>query len=184
MRFNRGDDSEKHANDIIAEYKKNLSEIKPVSIQELIFSRFNDPKTSVENYLDSFKERTGIKKYLNEVNEELNKQANSPDSLLDIPEIKESIDLALNSNQFDRTVDFLNKLQDVVSNDSRIPEDLKGVTMDAKLIDYIKSKIYDKESEINYSDSLKMQDVSNLNSDQKNMSYFDFDSSRKENERT
>ena len=192
MRFNRADYFGNDVSEIMNKYKENLSRnSKPVNIQELIASRFYDPKIAVEEYLDSFRERTGIKDYLKEINAELENGGNektakySPDSLVDIPEIKESIDEALNKKQFERAVDFLNKLQDAVANDIRVPEDLKGVTMDAKLVDYIRSRIGNSDEEdVDYSNSLSETEVSDFNKDQKNMSYFDFDSTRKENEYT
>jgi len=156
-----------------------------IDLQDFVSNRFYNPKLGVEEYLDNFRERTGLKDYLNQVNSILNEENNTkkandenkePESLIDIPEIKESIDKIITSRHYVKTIDILNKLQNIVINDPKVPDGLKGVTMDAKLINYIKSNIQSEEQNIDYFNNLKPKDIMDTSSDQREMAYFNFDS--------
>lgn len=188
MKRTRLDYFENTDNSIEANYETNLSIIDTGDISGLIASRFSDPKVGVEEYLDSFRERAGLKDYLKQINAELDKEDNIKvaqqplNSILDIPEIKESIDLVLKSGEFNRAVDLLNKLQETVQYDDRVPEDLKGVSQDAELVEYIKSNIDKNMDKINYMEALKSRESPTLYSDQRNTSYFNFDGSKVYNE--
>jgi len=186
MKTTRVDYYESFENELESNYKSNLANTNNndlKDIRELISSRFSDPKMAVETYLDSFRDRTGLKGYLNQINAELNDTENtkiatqeSVESLIDIPEIKESIDLSLQRNDFQRTVDFIVKLQNAVNNDGRIPEDLKGVSMDSKLIDYISKRINKDYENVDYNSILNTRESPDIYSDQKNSLYFNFES--------
>jgi len=187
MKLTRLDYFENSENNIEANYEKNLQTINTGDISGLIANRFSDPKVGVEEYLESFRERAGLKDYIKQVNAELEMQEESVkvaqqaiNSILDVPEIKEAIDAILASGEFERTVDILNKLEEAVKYDDRVPEDLKGITQDAELIEYISSKLNQNQDKINYMEALQPRDAPNLYSDQKNMSYFNFDGSSKE----
>jgi len=174
-------------NNIESNYKTNLSIVNTEDFSKLITSRFSDPKVGIKEYLNSFRERAGLKDYLKQINAELENQEeniktaqNEINSILDIPDIKSSIDSVLAKGEFNRTIDLLNKLQEAVKYDDRIPEDLKGVTQDAELVNYIKSKIDQNINKINYMEALQSKEPPSLYSDQKNMSYFNFDGNSKE----
>lgn len=178
----------------MSKYKENLAkQSTPIDIKGLIANRFSDPKQAVSEYLNSFQDRTGLKHYLNQVNAQLEESENTKtaaieeavelnneapkdiQSILELEDIKNSIDGALGRKEFSRTVDLLNKLQDVVNNDPRVPDDMKGVTMDSELVDYIKSKINPDDEDIDYNHILKNREVPITNSDP-SKAYFNFDS--------
>jgi hypothetical protein len=200
MKFNRLDSDESFENEITNNYDKNINKISyPVNnIQDLLFNNFTSSKNGIAEYLESFRKRTGLNDYINQINAEIEKSEDNkktaqviddneeykgdPESLVEIPEVKSSIDNVLASGEYNRTIDIINKLQDLVNNDPKIPEDLKGVTMDAQLIDYISSKIEQNDENIDYNSALKSKDNQNINSDQRNISYFNFES-KEESER-
>lgn len=109
---------------------------------------YSQQKMSVQEYVDTLVNRAGMRDYIQMINSELNSsnkkeaqtQANIT-SVLDIAEIKEAIDSALDRKTFTSQTPLLAELQTLVKNDSRIPEELKDVMGDKKLREYLNSKL-------------------------------------------
>jgi len=197
MRFTRTDYHEHVEDDseIQKDFEKRLAaleENRGDDISNYIQARFSDPKLAIKSTVDDLARRTGLVAYINMVNAELEGKTKTaedesdestderqePKSLLDIPKIKGELDNALVSNKEKNYIDILNILQDLVSVDDDIPEDLKGVFTDKRLIDYIKQRKDDGAEAIDYSGLNGKKHIEDPNtSNPTSSSYFNFNTS-------
>ncbi|HUV85243.1 MAG TPA: hypothetical protein VMV86_05990, partial [Methanosarcinales archaeon] len=77
-----------------------------------------------------------------------------------------------------------NKLQDLISVDDNIPEDLKSVYNDKKLIEYIKQHAESQDNssnEIDYLSGIRTKEQDNPDADQRGQNYFHFTPDEHEN---
>ena len=115
---------------------------------------YSQKKMSVQEYVDTMINRAGMKDYIQMVNSELDssnkKQAQTQPnitSVLDIAEIKEAIDSAIDRRTFTSQTPLLAELQTLVKTDARVPEELKDVMGDKKLKEYLNSKLGNENQE-------------------------------------
>lgn len=179
MNYSRFDYSGSTADEIFKNYNENLKSNTDgqLNISELISAKYNNSKGSTQVYLDDLKKRTGLTEYLNK-----RKASQKYQSLIDVPKIKDSVDKAILNKQFDNAVNLLNSLQGIVSMDPDISEDLKGVFMDVRLVDYV-GKGIDKirpSSDIDY--TLRPRENADIKT-QTNTPYFNFTQNEYEQQR-
>ncbi len=140
-------------------------------------------KTAFQDMVDNLARRAGLKQYIQLINDEVNgiqstaKDSERLESLLEIQEVKDEIDKALENNKFDSYVNLLNELSKEIKGNDKIPEYLKNVFGDKKLKEYVSKHILakDKEKE-DYSIKLNPKKNTIESTDDKNKPYFSFDS--------
>jgi hypothetical protein len=172
--------------EVFEEYKKKEATVSNEQystdyVTDYIKGRFGDQKTAVEKTVNDLAKRTGLMEYIKKVNAALEA---SPDSLLDIPEIKEAIDSVLITEKDRSYIDICNKLQKLVDVDDRIPEGLKSVFNDKKLIEYVQQRAdskKDKNNEIDYLSGIRTKEQDNPAADQRGQNYFHFTPDEHEN---
>lgn len=139
-------------------------------------------KNSVQEVVNELTQRTGLSEYVNIVNSKLKEndriksaqqqqvaqEQQQYNSLIDIPYIKEEIDKAIQSKSYPNYILLLNDLKLKVKTDHEIPEQLKNVMGDDKLLDYLKQHmpIYSEKTDYSLSndqDTMDSEQTSNNN---------------------
>ncbi len=145
-------------------------------------------RASIKDKVNELIKRTGLADYVTQIQANLESNSktaqatpqpivNSPQSLLDIPFIKETLDKSLAKKIYVKYVDLLNDLKKAVVVDKQVPEHMKDVYGDKKLVDYVKKQFPETaDGKKNY-EMLGVKD--NLDSEAKDptsQSYFSFTS--------
>jgi len=170
MRFSRYYEKEeiRDNSDIASSFNKYLNE-----------SSASDKLNTVEGIVEDLAKRTGLTQYINLINAELNNKIaedkNSQDSLLDIKEVKDAVDEAIQMKHYNSSVNLLKKLEEQIKFNSNVPEHLKNVFSDKKLKEYIENEINQNKKEDHNKIDLLLKD--NLDSQQQDHEpYFNFTS--------
>lgn len=170
MRFSRYYEKEeiRDNSDIASSFNKYLNE----------FSA-SDKLNTVEGIVEDLAKRTGLTQYINLINAELNNKIaedkNLQDSLLDIKEVKDAVDEAIQMNHYNSSVNLLKKLEEQIKFNSNVPEHLKNVFSDKKLKEYIENEINQNKKDDHNKIDLLLKD--NLDSQQQDHEpYFNFTS--------
>jgi len=152
------------------------------SFERRINAHYNDNRQSVQEYVNTLIDKAGMTEYIKQVNSELetsNKKqaAEKIKSILDIPDIKDAIDEALDNKRYLKPILLLVQLQELVKSDSRIPENLKDVIGNKDVRDYIVKKMGYKDSEdVKYELGKNNESLTNSSDkDNSNSSYFSFE---------
>jgi hypothetical protein len=103
----------------------------------------NEKPNTVEGMVKDLAKRTGLEDYIKIVNAQLEEP--KINSLLDIAEVKEAVDKAIQGKFYSNTVNLLKKLEEQIKHNTKIPEYLKNVFSDNKLKDYVEKFIQSQE---------------------------------------
>ena len=171
MRFSRYYEKEeiRDNSDIASSFDKYLNE-------SLASNKLN----TVEGMVEDLAKRTGLTQYINLINAELNNKIAEDknndgiqDSLLDIKEVKDAVDEAIQMKHYNSSVNLLKKLEEQVKFNANVPEYLKNVFSDKRLKEYIESKINQNKKDEHNKIDLLLKD--NLESQQQDHEpYFNF----------
>lgn len=107
---------------------------------------YSQPKMSVQEYVDLMINKAGMREYIQMVNSELDspqkKEAgNKIKSILEIPDIKNAIDKAIDTRKYSNPTPLLASLESMVKTDSNIPEEMKNVMGNEELRKYIEDRM-------------------------------------------
>lgn len=136
-------------------------------------------RAAIKEKVNELIKRTGLNEYVNQIqaNLDANKKIAQINSLLDIPYIKDTVDKSLAKNVYVKYIDLLNDLKKAVINDPQIPEHMRDIFGDKKLVDYIKSKFPEiKDGKKNYEMLGVREDPNSEAKDPNTQSYFSFTS--------
>lgn len=124
---------------------------------EKYLSQVAYPNTAntVEAKIEELAHRTGLKQYINQINAELDNAKTAEDknndgqqdSLIDIAEVKEAIDEAINMKHYNSTIDLLKRLEQEIKFNNTIPDYLKNVFSDKRLKEYVDSHLVPEKSD-------------------------------------
>ena len=143
---------------------------------------------SVQEYVDTLIDKAGMTDYIKQINSELSsgqtKKATDQKitNILQIPEIKKSIDDAIENNIFSTPIPLIVELQKFVKADPKVPEELKDVMGNEELRKYIVEKMkFGDQEDVKYELGTKTKNIDSSKGQGNTDKYYSFESSDESN---